>query len=95
MAVELKALPAELPEKPTGWTKHLLMHMNFGEAGGAASYDIKTPKGELTPIGYQYDTRLGGLTGFNLPDRKNVFTWAELRAEWPVWRAEQEAKVSP
>lgn len=35
----------ELPEKPEGWTRHMLMHMNFGEEGRAASFEIKDPEG--------------------------------------------------
>ena len=77
--------PEELPEKPTGWTKRLSMHMNFGSDGGAASYTIKDETGADTPIGYQYDTRKGGLTGFFLPGVEGVMTWAELRAKWPEW----------
>lgn len=76
---------AELPEKPTGWTRHMVMHMNFGEEGGAATFRIKDPDGNDAPFGYKYDTRKEGLTGFTLPNVKGVMTWAELRAKWPEW----------
>jgi hypothetical protein len=78
---------AELPEKPNGWTKTLCMHMNFGSEGGAATYTVRNAEGEETPIGYQYDTRKGGQTGFSLPDSETLITWTELRAEWPKYLA--------
>jgi hypothetical protein len=78
-------LMPELPLRPTGWTKRLIMHLNFGSDGGAATYSIWTPDGEEVPIGYQYDTTKGGLTGFTLPNVEGVMTWAELRAKWPDW----------
>lgn len=81
----VSALPAELPEKPEGWTKHMQMHMNFGRDGGCASYTIKDERHLKMPIGYQYDTRKGGLTGFTLPDVDGVMSWNELRAAWPDW----------
>lgn len=84
---------ANLPEKPEGWTRHLLLHMNFGEAGGAATYEIKDQDGNKTPIGYQYDTRKGGLTGFTLPGAEGVMPWAQLCAKWPEWRAAQSGNV--
>lgn len=75
----------ELPEKPVGWTRHMVMHMNFGRAGGAATYSIRDEMAKETPISYQYDTRKGGLTGFSLPEVEGVMTWADLRARWPKW----------
>jgi hypothetical protein len=75
----------ELPEKPTGWTKRLIMHLNFGRDGGAANYHILDPDGNEMPFGYQYDTRKDGLTGFTLPNVESVMTWAELREKWPDW----------
>lgn len=79
----------DLPAVPTGWTKHLLMHLNFGEAGGAATYEIKDPDGNVAPFGYQYDTRPGGVTGFTHPDHKGAMTWARLR-NFMADRAKQE-----
>ena len=79
----------ELPEHPTGWTKRMSMHMNFGPDGGAASYTIKDDTGADTPIGYQYDTRALGLTGFTLPGVEGVMTWPQLRAKWPEWMEAQ------
>ncbi len=70
----------DLPEKPTGWTKHLAIHMNYGEFGGSGTYTIKDPSGVEAPFCYQYDTRAGGLTGFTYPGRKGVLTWEQLRA---------------
>lgn len=81
---QIKTLPAELPETPAGWTKRMGMHLNFGEDGGAATYTIYNPDGEAMPIGYQYDTRKGGQTGFTHQACEGVMTWAELRERWPV-----------
>ncbi len=67
-------LPKELPEKPVGWTKHLVMHLNFGGKGGAASYEIKDPDGKVMPIGWHYDTSEGGQTGFSLPGVERLMT---------------------
>lgn len=78
-------LPSELPERPVGWTRKMMLHMNFGRQGGCASYQVFDPDGRLAKFGYQYDTRPGGLTGFTLPDVDGVLTWGELRAHWPEW----------
>ncbi len=89
----LDKLPGELPEKPDGWTKHMLVHMNFGSAGGAATYEIKDPQGNAVPFAYQYDTRKNGLTGFSLKGIEGVLTWKQLREAWPAWLAERRAKA--
>ena len=47
----------KLPKKPDGFTKELIMHMNFGPKGGAAQYKIKNAAGKEMPFCYQYDTR--------------------------------------
>lgn len=77
--------PAELPEKPEGWTQRMVMHLNFGEAGGAATYTIHDETGADTGIGYAYDTRPGGYKGFTLPGVQGVLTWQQVRAEWPEY----------
>lgn len=48
---------AELPVKPDGWTKKLIMHLNFGEDGGSACYSVHDPEGRDSGIVHQYDTR--------------------------------------
>jgi hypothetical protein len=80
----------ELPEKPEGWTRRMVCHMNYGKAGGTAQFSIHRPDGSATPIGYQYDTRLGGLTGFTLEGIKGVMTWEQLRVAWPSWVASRK-----
>ena len=80
-------LRPELPEKPTGWTRKMVMHMNYGSAGGAATFTVHDPDGKQAEFGYQYDTRKGGLTGFTLDGIKRVMTWDQLRASWPAWVA--------
>jgi hypothetical protein len=92
-AYDTKDLPAILPEVPTGWTKHLAMHLNFGSKGGAASYTIKDPAEKEMPIGYHYDTRKGGETGFSLPDVGPLMNWKQLREMWPTWLEKQKAKA--
>lgn len=84
-----EVLPSQLPEKPEGWSRRMDLHMNFGREGGAASYTVRNPEGELMPISYQYDTRKGGQTGFRLPKVEECMTWAELRIRWPLWLAER------
>ena len=73
----------ELPERPTGWTKHLAVHYNYGSEGGAATYTIKDDKGRLTNIGYAYDTRKSkgaprGEAGFFV-NGSELMSWSELR----------------
>jgi hypothetical protein len=90
----LDKLPATLPEKPEGWKRRMEAHFSF-EGGGAAMYSVLLPDLTPTPIGYQYDQRPGGLTGFSLPGRDGVMTWAELVIEWPLYlqrRREEEAQ---
>lgn len=77
----------QLPESPAGWSRRMTLHLNYGSDGGAATFDIYDPDDKKTPIGYQYDTRKGGLTGFTLPGVEGVMTWPELRAKWPEWKA--------
>jgi hypothetical protein len=69
----------ELPEKPTGYTKRLEIHYNFGSKGGMGVYRVFAPGGAHMPFGMQYDTRKGGLNGFTHRDHDGVMTWAELR----------------
>jgi hypothetical protein len=80
--VELVTL-TELPEKPDGWTRHLAVHYNYGEKGGAATYHIRDERGRQTNIGYAYDTRKSkeaprGESGFFV-NGSELMTWAELR----------------
>ena len=83
-------LPAELPEQPVGFTRRMTMHLNFGEQGGAATFEVCDPDGQPMPFGYQYDTRRPhGQTGFTLPGREGVMRWDELRAYWPQYLASQ------
>ena len=70
---------ASLPEKPEGWTRKMLMHMNFGSDGGLGVYDVFDPEGRKAPFCYKYDTRKGGTTGFFCSNADGVMTWAELR----------------
>lgn len=79
--------PPRLPKTPKGFTRKLTLHLNFGGGKGSGLYEVKSPTGAATPIGWQYDSSKGGLTGFTLPDVEDrVFTWAELRVEWPKFR---------
>jgi hypothetical protein len=61
----------------------MTLHLSFGRGKGAATYKVHDPAGHEMPIGFQYDTRKGGLTGFTLPGRDGVLTWPELVAYWP------------
>ena len=87
-------LPKELPKEPSGWTKKMIIHMNFGAKGGSAAFEVCNPAGEVMPIGYQYDTRKGGQTGFSLPGIDPLMTWPELCEMWPTWLKKHEKAVS-
>lgn len=92
---EIQVVLTELPERPpVGWTKHLIMHMNFGSKGGAATYAIHDDKGRVTNIGYGYDTRKSkaaprGEGGFFV-NGSEMMSWADLRRRY----IELTAKVS-
>jgi hypothetical protein len=90
-----QTLPKELPNKPAGWRRRMVMHLNFVGGKASATFEVLDEKGNVTPIGYQYDTRKGGLTGFTLPGLDPVMSWDELRAIWPTFveRKEAEAKA--
>lgn len=82
-------LLTELLEKPIGWTKHLIMHLNFGGGKGAASYAIHDAEGRtIEGIGFGYDTR-EGVRGFFMAGEESdgYLTWAELRAVFAKARA--------
>jgi hypothetical protein len=83
--IDYRTMPDELPENPKGWTQELIVHLNFGGAGGSASYKIVMPDKTVTPIFYEYDTRKGGSKGFSLPGIKSLMSWKELRSIWPTW----------
>jgi len=92
--------PNQLPEKPEGWTRSLICHLNYGEDGGSATYSVKDADGQEMPFIYGYDTRKPPVKGFKLPGEETVMTWAQLRARWADWLREQshadkEAKPCP
>lgn len=85
---------ATLPDVPNGWTKRIGMHLNFGIKGGAATYTVHDPDDEPTPIGYQYDTRKGGESGFTIAEVNEINgdirlfkRWADVVAYWPEYVA--------
>lgn len=85
-------LPRVLPQVPKGWTKQMSMHLNFGhgkKGGGVGTYRIFDEKKQEMPIGWQYDTRHGGETGFVLPMVEHAMTWEQLRDMWPIWLGRQ------
>lgn len=82
--------PDALPEKPEGWKQKMLMHMNFGSDGGAATFELFDSAGRKMPIGKQYDTRKGGLSGFTLDGIDGALTWKQLREAWPAWIASKK-----
>ena len=70
------------------------MHLNFGHGkngGGVATFNVHDDKGNLTPIGYQYDMRKGQehMNGFSLPDVPALMNWEELRNMWSIWLGRQ------
>lgn len=87
----------ELPETPKGWTKHLAVHFNYGEAGGAATYSIHDERGRQTNIGYAYDTRKSegapkGEAGFFV-NGSELMSWPELRRRYNELTARDAAGV--
>lgn len=90
MMSAMTALPKELPESPKGWTQSLIMHMNYGEAGGSATYKLKDESGREMPIIYGYDTRLPPVNGFKLDGCDEILSWREVRAKWPAWLVANE-----
>jgi hypothetical protein len=85
-------LPAALPADGKGFSKHLIMHINFGDDGGAANYNIKGIDRQELPITYQYDTRKDAdyPKAFFIDGVEQAFkSWAELVAYWPTFIAER------
>lgn len=89
------ALVASLPEKPEGWTKRMVMHLNMGRRNGHSGvYQVIDAAGNETPIGYQYNTKDTRLCGFTLPGIDGPMTWGELRRAWPEWVAKTKAAAA-
>jgi hypothetical protein len=83
----------EIPEKPEGWTKHMLFHMNFGGGKGSATYEILDAQGRVTNIGYMYDTRpRHKARGFFIRDLEmdKPLSWLELRRQYAALVAPKE-----
>lgn len=80
-----------LPEKPEGWTRHMVIHLNFGEKGGAATYTVRDEKGRETGIGYSYDTRGKGKSGFHVSGGE-LMSWKKLRERWAELTAPQASE---
>ena len=78
----------ELPEKPTGWKKHMTMHLRL-QGGGTGCFSIHDEKGrKVEGIGYSY--RKGGKEfGFFLlaAPGDEYLTWAQLRVAYAAARA--------
>jgi hypothetical protein len=78
---ELNAL-ADMPEKPEGWIRSMVYHMNFGREGGLASYEVFDADGRKVPFRWGYDTREGGGRGFYIPSREGYHTWQQVREHY-------------
>jgi hypothetical protein len=90
-----QGLPATLPPDGAGLTRRLVTHLNFGQAGGAACYEVYDASGSRLPISYQYDTRKEPAlrTGFFIAGIDECFKrYADLVAYWPEYmKAQAEA----
>lgn len=76
------ANPPELPEKPEGWTRRMVLHIRCGK-GGSAVYDVLDPSGKKTGIEWGYD-EVAKTRGFTFGEDPRIFpTWAALREAWP------------
>jgi hypothetical protein len=83
--------PATLPETPTGWTRTLMMHLNFGGGKGSGTYHIQDEQGRrVEGILFGYNTGKGGGRGFILtlgPEHSGYLSWDELRTAYAAARA--------
>ena len=81
----------DLPEKPEGWTQKMTLHLNFGDDGGFASYEVFDAEGRKVPFGWGYDTRKGGGRGFYVPHRDGYLTWEEVREHYRALANKEQA----
>ncbi len=88
-AEEIAKLPRELPAKADGWTKRMIMHLNFGRNGGYGCYELHDEHGTKMPFTFAYNTR-DKWRGFLLDDVSDPLTWAQLRERWPAYLTELE-----
>lgn len=91
MKAQLAELPAELPEKPEGWTAKFVVHFNFGGGRGQSSYAVASPNGLEMPFGM---ARGSDGAGYALPGVEGLLSWKQLRAVWPRWMERARAKVA-
>lgn len=91
MQYDYIAMLDALPKDPKGWTRELLMHVNFGGGKGAAAYKILDPQKKPMPITFEYNTQ-EKTRGFRLPGVKVSMQWEELRQIWPIWIERARAK---
>jgi hypothetical protein len=84
---ETTVCPVELPEKPTGWTRQLRMHLNFGGGKGSGVYSIHDELGRrVEGISFGYNSR-EGTRGFILDAQPEThLTWSELRERYATFR---------
>ena len=85
---ELDALPRTLPEKPEGWSRTMIMHLNRGAQGASGVYEIKDDQGRVMPFQYCYQTGKKQKTewsGFFIAGSQDPISWAELRKRWPLY----------
>lgn len=74
----------------------MTLHMSFAGRRGMGTYAVLNEKGEELPIGYQYDQRDGGQTGFYIIGREKnspVMTWNALRSIWPRFLEKRAAAM--
>jgi hypothetical protein len=72
----------------------MTMHMSFAKRRGMGSYTVLNDQGQELPIGYQYDTREGGQTGFFIVGREKcspVMSWSRLCEVWPRFLEKRSA----
>lgn len=87
-------LPDVLPEKPTGWTKRMSLHLNLGPKGGVGIYRVFDDRGVEMPVTYAYGPK-GTAAGFQIKtDAEDAprRSWADLRVAWPAFVAQLRAE---
>lgn len=85
--------PATLPKRPTGWRKHLSVHLNYGPKGGSATYTLHDEQGRrVEGIAFGYDTRKpypwrGFVLTLGTGKPQRFRRWDELRVAYAAARA--------
>ncbi len=95
MVADYSVMPDELPEKPEGFKRQLIMHIRMGAGQGKASYGVVDAEGKRMPFNYAYEEDRRhperNYSGFIIEGHQDkALSWQELRAIWPGWIKERK-----